>query len=162
MRKVLSIITALALVASCAITKPNTPGTNTQVNVKDSTVINTIDSVIIIPVERVVDIVAQYDTLRMETSKAKAEAYVDTTLHILRGKIENKTGIEYKYIYKDKIVYKDSISLKEVPVPYEVVKEVTKIPKIFWWMLGLAILLVGYEVVKIYLKIKTAGFKSIV
>ena len=162
MRKILSIMSIFLLIASCGVTRPQTPGSSTEVKVRDSVVVHTVDSVVIIPVERVVDIVAQYDTLRMETSKAKAEAYVDTTLHILRGNIENKTGVEYKYIYQDKLVYKDSIKVEYEPVPYEVAKVETKIPKIFWWLLALTILLVGYEVVRIYLKIKTAGLKSIV
>lgn len=143
---------------SCATIKPK-PETNTQINIKDSTVVHTIDSVVIRPVERVVDIVAQYDTLKMETSLAKANAYVDTTLHMLRGSIENKNGTKEKYIYKDKIVYKDSIVVKETKVPYEVVKEVTKIPKLFWWLLGSTILLVAWEVIRIIIKIKKLKVK---
>ena len=51
-------------------------------NYKDSIRIR--DSIVVIPIERIVDIVPQYDTLKMETTQARAKAYVDTTLHLLR------------------------------------------------------------------------------
>ena len=57
-------------------------------NYKDSVRIR--DSIIVIPVERIVDVVPAYDTLKLETTQARAKAYVDTTLHLLRGSIENK------------------------------------------------------------------------
>lgn len=93
--------------------------TNSNTNIKDSVVVNVIDSIRIIPVEVVKDIVPQYDTLHLETSLAKSIAYVDTTNHILRGSIENKNDIVYRIKYKDRIVYKDSISVKEVPIPVD-------------------------------------------
>lgn len=154
MKKFLTLFVSSILVLSCGITKP-TPGTNSQINIRDSVVIHKVDSVVIIPVERVVDVVPQYDTLNLETSKAKAIAYVDTTVHALKGKIENKTGSEYKYIYKDRIVYRDSVTVKEVPVPYEVVREITKIPKMFWWLLGLTLILGGWQIFKIVVKLKS-------
>ena len=45
-------------------------------NHKDSIRIR--DSIVVIPVERIVDIVPIYDTLKMETIQARAKAYVDT------------------------------------------------------------------------------------
>lgn len=126
----------------------------TVINYKDSTVVNTIDSVIYIPKERIVDVVAAYDTLKLETNMAKAEAYVDTTLHLLKGSIENKKGVQYKYIYKDKIEYRDSVVTKEVPVevPVEVVKH-----KHYWyepilWLFALlSIGYIGLKLAKKYL-----------
>lgn len=74
---------------------------------KDS--IRYFDSTVIIPVERYVDIVRSYDTLELETSQAKARAWVDSIF--LRGEIENKSIVQYKYIdkwhVKDSLVYKD-------------------------------------------------------
>lgn len=102
----------------------------TIIQYKDSTITNVIDSTVFIPVERYIDIVNVYDTLYLQTSKAKAEAYVDTTYRVLKGKIENKSGIEYKYIYKDRIEYKDSIITKEVPVYID--KEIVKY-KHYWY-----------------------------
>ena len=74
---------------------------------KDS--IRFFDSTVIIPVERYVDIVRSYDTLELETSQAKARAWVDSIF--LRGEIENKSIVQYKYVdkrhTKDSLVYKD-------------------------------------------------------
>lgn len=74
---------------------------------KDS--IRYFDSTVIIPVERYVDIVRSYDTLELETSQAKAKAWVDSIY--LRGEIENKAIVQYKYVdkwhVKDSLVYKD-------------------------------------------------------
>lgn len=74
---------------------------------KDS--IRYVDSTVIIPVERYVDIVRSYDTLELETSQAKAKAWVDSIF--LRGEIENKAIVQYKYVdkwhVKDSLVYKD-------------------------------------------------------
>ena len=83
-----------------------------------------IDSVI--PVERYVDIVRDYDTLTLETSQAKAQCWVDSIF--LKGMIENKKVINYKYIdrwntitndsivYKDKIDYIETIKYKPNPI----------------------------------------------
>ena len=94
--------------------------TETTSDVKIET--NYIDSVryidSIIPVERYVDIVRDYDTLILETSQAKAQCWVDSIF--LKGTIENKKVIHYKYIDKwhtiinDSIVYKDKIDYVEV------------------------------------------------
>lgn len=89
---------------------------------KDS--VRYIDS--IIPVERYVDIVRDYDTLTLETSQAKAQCWVDSIF--LKGMIENKKVINYKYIdrwntitndsivYKDKIDYVEKIKYKPNPI----------------------------------------------
>jgi hypothetical protein len=80
---------------------------------KDS--VRYIDSVI--PIERYVDIVKEYDTLTLETSQAKAQCWVDSIF--LKGMIENKKVINYKYIDRwntiinDSIVYKDNIDYIE-------------------------------------------------
>lgn len=89
---------------------------------KDS--VRYIDSVI--PIERYVDIVRDYDTLTLETSQAKAQCWVDSIF--LKGMIENKKVINYKYIdrwhtitndsivYKDKIDYVETIKYKKNPL----------------------------------------------
>ena len=145
------------LVSSCSVFK-EVP-VETKYNIKDSTIVHMVDSVVYIPKEVIVDVVPEYDTLRLESSKAVAEAYVDTNIHMLRGKIENKEGIEYKYIYKDKIIYRDSVVTKEVPV--EVVKEVVK-HKHYWYesILWLFTLLsIGYIILK-YIKNRYGFFKG--
>lgn len=71
----------------------------------------------IIPVERYVDIARDYDTLTLETSQAKAQCWIDSIF--LKGMIENKKVINYKYIDRwntitnDSIVYKDKIDYIE-------------------------------------------------
>ena len=152
MKKIVNIILFILLIVGCGTIKPIP--VETVINYKDSTIVNVVDSTVYIPVERIVDIVPVYDTLQLETTKAKAVAYVDTTNHILRGSIENKTGIEYKYIYKDKIVVKDSIITKEIPVEVEVEKvkyRHTFWDKLAWLISGLSIsILVIYIVHKLY------------
>lgn len=145
MKRIISLLIILITVVSCGVIKP--VPVETVINYKDSTIVNVVDSTVYIPVERIVDIVPAYDTLKLETSKAVAEAYVDTTMHVLRGSIENKTGIEYKYIYKDRIEYRDSIVTKEVPVPVEVEKIVKTH---FWYEKLLWILSLGFVSILIY------------
>ena len=116
---------------------------------RDSTVIK--DSIVITPVEKIVDIVPIYDTLYMETSLAKAKAYVDTNIHILRGNMENKQQFVQKIAYREKKVFRDSLVYK--PVPVEVEKPVYKhypYEKYLWVYLFLT--LAGFGII-IYMKI---------
>lgn len=119
---------------SCSLFKPIRKTIieyKTEYVIKDS--LNVRDSVIVVPVEKIVDIAP--DTLTMETSLAKATAYYDSTLNMLRGSIENKQQIIYKYKYIDRWHTKDSLVYKEVPV--EVEKPVKYVPN---YMKGLATL----------------------
>ena len=95
------------------------------------------DSTVVVPVERVVDLVPPYDTLKLETSMAAAEAWVDTTTHTLKGKLENKQGIIYKYKDREKIVYRDSLVYQDVPVEVEVVKTVHPSYEPWLWLWGI-------------------------
>lgn len=98
-------------------------------NYKDSIRIR--DSIVIIPVERIVDIVPQYDTLNLETTQARVKAYVDTTLHLLRGSIENKNNAKTEVREVIKFVERtDTLYIKQ-PVPYEVEKRVRYVPSFF-------------------------------
>ena len=95
-----------------------------------------------VPVEMQVNVVPQLDTLRMETSVAEAEAYLDTLTQTLKGSLKNKkTELkkEIQTIEKTKFVERKV----EVPVPYEVVK--TKVPLWAWIMLSFNVsLLIGF------------------
>lgn len=85
-----------------------------------------------VPVEVEVNVVPQLDTLRMETSVAEAEAYLDTLTQTLKGRLQNKKTELKKEIHtieKTKFVEHKV----EVPVPYEVVK--TKTPRWAWVLL---------------------------
>ena len=152
--KKLAIVSTLFLVISCGICKRSVPPTTTTIiNVKDSVAWHDSTIYTILPVERYRDFGELLDTLKLETSLAKANAYVDTTKNILVGSIENKKdSLKTAIKWKERIVYRDSLVTKEVPV--EVVKEVTKYPKSYWWFLGFSLLGVVYFALKIYLKLK--------
>ena len=99
------------------------------VNFKDSIRIR--DSIVITPVERIVDIVPAYDTLRLETTQARAKAYVDTTLHLLRGSIEKKDKAKTEVREVIRFVERTDTIYVEKPVPYEVEKRVRYVPAFF-------------------------------
>lgn len=152
MKKLIPILLC-ALLVGC--------GTQKHVVIETQTVTNYIDSIAwhdstiftVVPVEVYKDYTGMLDTLNLETSTAKAQAFLDTTDKVLKGTIENKnTPIPTKIKWKEKIVYRDSVVTKEVPV--EVVKEVTHIPGSYWWFLGFSILCVIYFGVRIYFKLK--------
>lgn len=124
-------------------------------NVRDSLVISYRDSIKIIPVEKIVDVVPTYDTLKMETSVAKAKAFVDTTTHTLKGSLENKKEIEYKYIFKDRIEYRDSIVYE--PKPYPVEKEVKYVPAVYKYSLAFTIIVI--LILALWMLIKFKGIK---
>ena len=154
MRK-LSLILTILLVGSCGIFKHKTTP------VKEETIVHHVDSIAwhdstiitYLEKERYVDIVKPLDTLKLETAYAKAEAYLDTANTVLRGSIENKdTPVKTIIKWKEKTVIRDSIQIKEVPV--EVIKEVTKYPKTYWWFMGFTILVTVYFGIKTYLKFK--------
>ena len=138
----------LVLLICCGCKSPKNLTDTTVVHIKDSTVINYKDSLITveIPVERIVDVVPVYDTLRLSTKIAQAEAYVDTLTHTLKGSIENKPdGTLTKTVYlpsKERIVYRDSIRDREIPVEVKVVKY--KVPNITKWLIVILLGLVGF------------------
>ena len=136
--KKIYIILILLFFVGCATTKSNiiTPKEEIKITLRDSVVIK--DSVVIIPIEHIVDIVPQYDTLHLQTSLAKSKAWVDTTTHSLRGEIinkeqtQNKNRIEVKYINRvDSVVIEKPIPYPD-PVPY--------VPKVYKWSLGFSII----------------------
>lgn len=151
MKKIYSILILLFFVG-CATTKPNiiTPKEEIKITLRDSVVIK--DSVVIIPIERIVDIVPQYDTLHLQTSLAKSKAWVDTTTHSLRGEIINKQQnqqkehIEIRYIEKI-----DTIKIVE-PIPYP--EPEPYVPKIYKYSMGFSIIVIVVLGVLIFLKIK--------
>ena len=108
------------------------------------------DSIVYTPVEVIKEVVPELDTLYMETSVAKAKAYLDTNLNILKGEMKNKKEI----IYKDKIVYRDSIIIQkqEVPVEVEVVKKV--VPSWCQWLLVINILVAIVFAIRLYFRFR--------
>ena len=122
------------------------------VNYKDSIRIR--DSIVVIPVERIVDIVPQYDTLKMETTQARAKAYVDTTLHLLRGSIENKNKSKTEVREVVKFVERTDTLYIEKPVPYEVEKKVKYVPAIYKLSLIFMIAAIALTVIRLILRYK--------
>lgn len=120
-------------------------------NRKDSIRIR--DSIVVIPIERIVDIVPAYDTLKLETTQARAKAYVDTTLHLLRGSIENKDKAKTEVREVVKFVERTDTIYVEKPVPYEVEKPVKYVPSFYkfclWWFIGSVILIALWIVMKL-------------
>ena len=108
------------------------------------------DSIVYTPVEVIKEVAPELDTLYMETSVAKAKAYLDTNLNTLKGEMKNKKEI----IYRDKIVYRDSIVIQkqEIPVPVEVEKKV--IPKWVYYSLGLNILATIVFAIRLYFRFR--------
>lgn len=150
--RILAILIMLLLLCSCGVSKPpvmiGKDSTVIHHVYKDTTIIK--DSTVVIPVERVIDIAP--DTLYMETSLAKAKAWADTSLHLLKGELINKKDFQTKVIWKERIVlqidtlWKD----KEVPTPYEVEKIKKVIPKFVKFMAFLGLIFVGYLIWQLY------------
>ena len=122
------------------------------INYKDSIRIR--DSIVVIPVERIVDVVPTYDTLKMETTQARAKAYVDTALHLLRGSIENKDKAKTEIREAVKFVERTDTIYIEKPVPYEVEKKVRYVPAIYKLSLIFMIAAIGLTVIRLFLRYK--------
>ena len=108
------------------------------------------DSIVYTPVEVIKEVVPELDTLYMETSVAKAKAYLDTNLNILKGEMKNKKEI----IYKDKIVYRDSIIIQKQEVPVEVEVEKKVVPGWCWWLLGINIFAAIGFAIRLYFRFR--------
>ena len=154
MKKILYLAALLLLTFGCGVTKKAVQIEHvTETHYVDSTRWHDSTIYYIVPIERYRDYTSLLDTLKLETSLAKAEAYVDTTNNTLKGSIENKKdSLKTVIKWKERIVQKDSLVYKEVPV--EVEKEVTKYPKTYWWFMGISILAAVYVALKVFLKVK--------
>ena len=121
-------------------------------NYKDSIRIR--DSIVVIPIERIVDVVPTYDTLKMETTQARAKAYVDTTLHLLRGSIENKDKAKTEVREVIRFVERTDTIYIEKPVPYEVEKRVRYVPAFFKFTALFFVGVILLIIIRIVLKYK--------
>ena len=158
MKKIFEIVSILIFLTSCSCFK-NVPREEIHYFQKDSIILKIVDSVKYIPVERYVEIIPEYDTLKMETSLAQAEAFVDTNTHTLKGKIENKKSVEKCVKIVEKYVEKCDTIFVKVPVTVEVVKEKKVVPKWCWYLLEFVVLVALVYAVKIYLKIKAGTIR---
>lgn len=113
------------------------------------------DSIVYTPVEVIKEVVPELDTLYMETTVAKAKAYLDTNLNTLKGEMKNKKEI----IYKDKIVYRDSIIIQKQEIPVEVEVEKKVIPSWVYYSLGLNILVIIGFAIRLYFRFRSKQTK---
>ena len=152
-RFILYIIFILSFVG-CSTTRyvPVKETEKEVVNFKDSIRIK--DSIIVIPVERIVDVVPTYDTLKLETTQAKSKAYVDTTLHLLRGSIENKDKAKTEVREVIRFVDRTDTIYIEKPVPYEVEKRVRYVPAFFKFTALFFVGVILLIIIRIVLKYK--------
>ena len=119
--------------------------------IKDTVLIKADTVKVNIPVEVKVNVVPELDTLKMETSVAEAQAYLDTLTQTLKGTLKNKkTELKKEIQVVEKTKYVEH--KVEVPVPYEVVK--TKVPLWAWIMLSINVgLIVGFLLI-LFLKFR--------
>ena len=144
MKRLLFLI--LLLFVSCSTTK--------YVPVKGDDIYHTEyvtkDSIVYTPVEVIKEVAPELDTLYMETSVAKAKAYLDTNINILKGEMKNKKEI----IYRDKIVYRDSIIIQKQEVPVEVEVEKKVVPGWCYWLLVINILTTIVFAIRLYFRFR--------
>lgn len=157
LKSLLAITAALVILGGCGTTTqlPPAGSTDTHIEHRDS-IIYKVDTLKIgVPYEVIKEVVPELDTLRMESSVAKATAFLDQTTRTLKGTLENKkTELKQpQVVYKEKISYRDTTIYKEIPVPYPVEKEVRYVPwivKVLAWAGGIAIVaLVLYLLAKL-------------
>lgn len=104
-----------------------------QVAVHDTTKIHVTDTLVKIPDVSVSDFIDLTDTLRMTATFAKAEAWLDSTAMVLKGRLVQAGKLPVQIVERERLVYRDSIQRVEVPVPVEVEKRVPYVP--FFWKL---------------------------
>ena len=113
---------------------------DTTIHVKDTIYVE-------IPKERVVEVVPELDTLKLETTVATATAYLDTNSRQLRGSITNKrTSLPAKVDTVFVVTTKNHYL--EKPIIQEVEKPVKYIPRIYqislWFSIAVIAFLLGY------------------
>ena len=138
----------------CAATKPVVPiQSETIIEYRDTTIYLEKVIEVPVPVERVVEVVPRFDTLRMETGVAKAECWADTTNRVLRGRMENKqTALKGKIDTCFVVEYVDRYTEKEVAV--EVPVDVPYIPKFAWLCIIFTCCWAVLKIAKIIWKVK--------
>ena len=145
------ILFAWVAILACSCGTPKYITVKEKEYIKDTVLIKADTVKVDIPVEVKVNVVPELDTLKMETSVAEAEAYLDTLTQTLKGTLKNKkTELKKEIQVVEKTKYVEH--KVEVPVPYEVVK--TKTPLWAWIMLSINVgLSVGFLLI-LFLKFR--------
>ena len=110
--KIALFLMPLLLLSGCGTLKKNTESENTKVIYIETEKI-VMDTVTVeVPVEVTMTYSGLRDTLKMETSIARAEAYIDENEMQLVGSIENKPAqiekvvpLKYKTIIRDSLIF---------------------------------------------------------
>ena len=145
------ILFAWVAILACSCGTPKYITVKEKEYIKDTVQIKADTVKVDIPVEVKVNVVPELDTLKMETSVAEAEAYLDTLTQTLKGTLKNKkTELKKEIQVVEKTKYVEH--KVEVPVPYEVVK--TKTPLWAWIILSINVgLIVGFLLI-LFLKFR--------
>ena len=145
------ILFAWVAILACSCGTPKYITVKEKEYIKDTVLIKADTVKVDIPVEVKVNVVPELDTLKMETSVAEAEAYLDTLTQTLKGTLKNKkTELKKEIQVVEKTKYVEH--KVEVPVPYEVVK--TKTPLWAWIILSINVgLIVGFLLI-LFLKFR--------
>ena len=151
LKKIIFIIFSIFTV-SCAAPKHITVEKETieKTVVKDSIIYR--DSIVYLPKERIVEVVPQLDTLKMDIELASAKAYLDTSALVLKGELKSKESPKKQYIERIDRDRTDTVYVTK-PVPYEVEKPVKYVPSFYkfclWWFIGTVLLIAIYVILKI-------------
>lgn len=145
MKKIYSILILLFFVG-CATTKYIPVQGEHKIEIRDS-IIRVVDTVTIeIPKEKIVEVIPQLDTSRLETKLAHSTAYLDRNKRTIHHTLEHKktalkTQIDTVFVTQTRTEYKDKVVIEEVEVPV--------IPKWCWIIMMYAALMAGITIYKI-------------
>lgn len=147
MTKILTFISAILILGSCTVYKYLPSETETKV--RDSVVVNYIDSVIYHHRTVNRDYKGLLDTLMIKGTHSSMTAFADTANFTINGEL-NEDPYKERVVYRDRIQYRDSIQYVKEPYPVEVVKE----KKVHYWyekyLWIISILVLAYIGWKIY------------
>ena len=156
--RVLQFIFALLMITmicfsfvGCGTIKEISVQTIEKVIVRDSLIYVTDSIIVEVPKEVVKEVLPQLDTSILQTSVAKAVAYLDTTKRQIHHTLEQKGVIKTRIDTVFQVQYIDRIIEKDVPIEVEVIKY--KRDTIFWFSIIFNILVLVFIGLRIYLKL---------
>lgn len=157
--RVLQFIFALLMITmicfsfvGCGTIKEIPVQTIEKVIVRDSLIYVTDSIIVEVPKEVVKEVLPQLDTSILQTSVAKAVAYLDTTKRQIHHTLEQKGAIKTRIDTVFQVQYIDRIVEKDVPIEVEVIKY--KRDGLFWYLLIFQIVVILILAVRVYLKFK--------
>ena len=161
MTKIITFISTILILGSCTVYK-YLPAEN-QTKVRDSVVVNYIDSVIYHHRTVNRDYRGLLDTLRIKGTHSSMTAFADTSNFTINGEL-NEEPYKERVVYRDRIQYRDSIQYVEKPYPVEVIKEKKihyKYEKWLWFISMIALAYFGYKFYRFILRFSGADIGSL-